>query len=103
MDVEKTIAFLLEQQARSEAQFGARMDRLAEEHIRHRELTGQLIGIMSQLGTEQRKLAASHRKTEEGLRALSDKVDSVTDNMNALIKVVDGLVRRNGKRKPPKA
>lgn len=99
MDVDKTIEFLLEQQAR----FDARMDRLAKEHTRHRELTGQLIGIMSQVGAAQRKTEEKLQVLSGKVETLSDKVDSVSDNMNALIKVVDGLVRRNGKRKPPKA
>jgi len=94
MDVEKTIEFLLSQQA----QLFAGLQEMREVQSRQQELVTQLIGIMSQQATGLDRLTEAHRKTEANLQTLTEKVDGLADNLNALIKVVDDLVRRDGQR-----
>ncbi len=105
MDVEKTMQFILDQQA----QFWASLQQMREaeaaahaaletEQKRQQEVLGGVIAVVAQLATGQQVLVEAQKRTEERVQELSARVQDVTDNMNALIKVVDDLVRRDGQR-----
>jgi len=104
MDVDKTIEFLLENQAR----FDAQLSRLFETQSHQQEMIGQLAGVVSQLAVVQQRandnLEELRRRTEEeqqraqaAERRLDEKLENLTDNMNALIKTIDDLIRRDGR------
>lgn len=78
----------------------ARLDRieralelLVDDHVQFREehkllLTAQVLLTEAQTRTEE-----AQKRTDEKLAALAVTVDEVTGKLNALIQVVDGLVR----------
>ena len=112
MDVEKTMQFILEQQthfgaglqqmreaeAAAHAALEAEQKRLSETQSTQQEILGGVIRVVAQLATGQQGLVEAQKRTEERVQELSARVQDVTDNMNALIKVVDDLVRRDGQR-----
>ncbi len=103
MDVEKTIEFLLQNQAQSQARFDARMDKLSEAIAQHstqiaentRQIAenashiAQLVGITENLARNQIDLNGSFRALREAQR-------QTEESLNALIKTVDDVVRRDG-------
>ncbi len=110
MDVEKTIQFLLENQAAHEARFSremeeidARLNRVTQRQERNERLTYQLITLMSQqqsqagkriLQTEER-----FRKTDERLDELFRKTDERINNLGKKMDAfLSGLGRGNGHR-----
>ena len=105
MDVEKTMQFVLDQQAQlvvsvqklgeAHAVLAADMQRLQGAQARQQEMIGQVVSIVRDLAIAHRDLAES---TDRRFRELADKVQDVTDNLNALIKIVDELIRRDGPR-----
>jgi len=110
MDVEKTIEFILNQQAEFAAGMQQLREEFREEEKQRREADSELrdgltrmVAVVNQLAvakrefaqyTEQRfqQLAQAQQRTEE-------KLQGVADDLNALIKVVDDLVRRDGRRR----
>lgn len=105
MDVEKTIEFILEQQAQFQAQVATRMqqqaeaqtaleanqNRLAQLQLRQQEMIGNLATVVGGLAEHVGGLT-------ERVDRLFEAQERTENNLNALIKVVDDLVRRNGKR-----
>lgn len=101
MDIEKTMQFILEQQA----QTGVRLDqvtvrldqltaahqRLAEDQLELARLQSQQQGMIGSLVTIVGELAQTQKRTDQ-------RVNDLTENMKGLIKVVDDLVRRDGRR-----
>ena len=62
-----------------------------------------LAGVQMQYQDEHRMLLKSQvlmsdsiTKLAESHKALAERVDTVSENMNALIKVVDGIIRKQG-------
>jgi hypothetical protein len=91
MDAEKTIQFLLDQQAGHDERLAkletnvTRLATIAEMQIEaHDRLT-------KETNAQIRALAEGQ---DQKMADLRDKVNSVTENMNALIRVVDGMIRR---------
>ena len=106
MDVEKTIEFLLENQAR----FQIELDQL-------RELTGQIArqqlthtdqfagfrqemsAILLALAQAQKDAAARTAAFEQETRAWEqrhrERMDGIDERLNALIQIVDGVIRRD--------
>jgi molecular chaperone GrpE (heat shock protein) len=104
MDVDRTIELLLENQARFDARLGA----LTEVQSRNQQMIGQLAGVVGKLAAVQQRandnLEELRRRTEEeqqraqaAERRLEEKLENLTDNMNALVKTVDELIRRDGR------
>ena len=91
MDIEKSIEFLIQNQARYEAQNEERMSSLAG--VVH-------VLLETQNRTEQRiqLLTEAQLRTEQRVQELAESQKQTTGNLNALIKVVDDLVRRDGRR-----
>ncbi len=103
MDVEKTIEFILANQAqfsadmlRMEAESAARdqrIDKLSENVAKHDEQIQAIAGAVHSLLEHGKDLGAAIERTH--LRSM-ERDEEIKENLNALIKVVDGLVRRNG-------
>jgi len=122
MDVEKTMEFILAQQAAyaahqdamaahqdamaahfeemavRQAQVAARQDTFDERLARLNAFQdSQQKSIYDRLHVV-RGLATHATETDQKIDRLSDKIDGLTGNMNALIQVVDGVVRRHNGR-----
>ena len=106
MDVERTIQFLLENAAQSDARWAARdarwsarMDRLEEGHKKNQLLTVQLIGLMSQQTAHHVKLA---RETDRRFKETDKQIKETWEVVRALGKRIDAFVaasaRTNGGR-----
>jgi len=92
MNVEKTIEFILDMQAKSEERFAkaeARADRADRRMDRLENVVKQLVRSGLSLSSDVRKLEKFRARTEENLAEITDKLD-------ALIDVVDRSIRRNG-------
>jgi len=102
MDVEKTIEFLLAHQAR----FSADMDQLKELQKVHEERFAKQEDGLAKLTEQVDLLTRVFIKSREEqfqvinalgrkIEAVAERVDQTTENVNALVKVVDGLVGRS--------
>ena len=83
----------------------ARLDRieralelLVDDHVQFREEHKLLLTAQILLTEAQKRTDEALKRTDEKLAALAVTVDEVTGKLNALIQVVDGIVRR-----PPQA
>jgi hypothetical protein len=83
----------------------ARLDRiervlelLVDDHVQFREEHKMLLTAQILLTEAQKRTDEALKRTDEKLAALAVTVDEVTGKLNALIQVVDGIVRR-----PPQA
>jgi hypothetical protein len=97
MDVEKTIEFILGQQAQATvdmADLRATVKDLATEN----QVIARAVHKLIEVGQENLDAIAELRKQAEAdrqrMQDIHEDVQRTTDNVNALIKVVDGLVRR---------
>jgi hypothetical protein len=111
MDVEKTIDFLLKNQARMDARFEARFAKADERLGRlervvatnNRVVTG-LVRYGVSLRSDVRRLdkalarvAEAQAKSDEKLIEIGEKMVEIEDKMNGVIDVVDKSIRRNGR------
>ena len=101
MDVERTMQFILEHQA-SHAAAILRLDEMfKEQHEVNRQMQEHGSRLQSQLQTLAEVTLALARDIEETRRGLEEarhRDDALREDLNALIKIADGLVRdRNGK------
>ncbi|MSV27501.1 MAG: hypothetical protein EXQ52_01970 [Bryobacterales bacterium] len=112
MDVEKTIEFLLDEQAKMFAGMEELRVRMDESHERQKQINVSLAQAVLSLTGSMEKLAIAQAESEKSLAALAaeqtaahTKIDTRLEalaalnaegagRMNALIAVVDGLVRR---------
>ncbi len=91
MDVEQTIQFMVENQAR----FDARLEET-------REMIGRLAGVVSELAAAQQR--GVDRLTEESQRAqqaeqmLRDNVNQTSADVRALVRLFDQFMRGDGRR-----
>jgi septal ring factor EnvC (AmiA/AmiB activator) len=97
VDVEKTLAFLLENAARS----SARMDRIETVLEQNQKLTFQLITLMSGQQSALAKLSKALKETNEALKETNEALKETNQTVNALGKRMDaflsGLARVNGR------
>jgi len=104
MDVEKTIEFILTQQAQFSSdlsQLDRRLDRLTG-NVESLAATvkGQQVQIDSIGGAIHVliKVSGEHRqaiiRSDQAIQRSDEKSDQIKENLNALIKIVDELVRR---------
>ncbi len=102
MDVEKTIEFILASQARAEV----RLQQLEEGQVKFQANMLTLTNVLSGVIEIQKTTEANLNRLGEQLESLGAKVDKLaesgqetTEKLNALIRVVDDIIRRdrNGK------
>ena len=99
MNIEKTIQFIIESQAQTEARFAreeerfaramARADRADRRMDRLENITKRLVRSGLSLRSDVRQVQKFRAKTEENLSEISEK-------LNALIDVADKSIGRNG-------
>jgi L-lactate utilization protein LutB len=99
VNIEKTIEFIIENQAKSEERFARaeerfkrteeRMDRADRRMDRLERVTTQLVRSGLSLRSDVRQLHKFRVRTEENLV-------EITEKLNTLIDVVDKSIRRNG-------
>lgn len=92
MEVEKTIQFILEMQAKHEAVTQRNDEQIArnsEQIAKHDEQLGTLADLVG-------RLAQAELRLVDRINDLRDAQAGTDDKLNALIETVDKLVRRNG-------
>lgn len=99
MNIEKTIEFIIENQAKSEERFARaeerfnraeeRKDRADRRMDRLEQITKQLVRSGLSIRSDVPQLRKFRAKTEENLL-------EITEKLNTLIDVVDTSIRRNG-------
>ncbi len=98
MDVEKTMQFILETQAKHEVTIQAILETQAksdERFLRFQQEMGQRFSTLVDVSLS---LARHGEETDRRIRELTDAQASTDDKLNTLIDTVDRLVKRNGSR-----
>ena len=90
MDVERTIEFILEQQAR----FSTQQDRFAEQQALLTKQVDVIAKATHVLIQSQQEVRDAINEDRQVMRELREDIRQVNDNVGALVKVVDELVRR---------
>ena len=106
MDVEKTMQFILEQQAKHEVWLQEMREafrhndgmirKLVEAQTRQLEILTSHQAQIDQLTKGTEELRKSQLRTDEAIKSLVEQGRHTDERLNALIKVVDDLIRRNG-------
>lgn len=91
---ERGLEHLLEAQVRHEAESAARFERFQRQQEEFRTDLSQLLKAQVLVTDSQVKITDSHRLLDEKLAALAEAQRETTEKLNALIAVVDGLVKR---------
>jgi hypothetical protein len=104
MDVERTIHFLLKNQARMDARMDAKFAKAdarfikAEKRLdRLEQVVAQNNRIVSQLVRYGVSLRSDVRRIDRALADLAEKQAETDEKLNALIDIVDQSMRRNGR------
>lgn len=103
MDVERTMQFILEMQARHEAAIQKHDEQIAQNASQIAQNSAQIAGVTDLIG----RLAAAEIRLVERIDRLAVKINEMRDaqrdaqaatdyKLNALIETVDKLVHRNG-------
>jgi uncharacterized coiled-coil protein SlyX len=112
MDVERTIEFLLKNQARMDARFDAKFARAdqrfaqaekrsaqAEKRLDQLErVVAQNSRIVTQLARSGVTLRSDVRRTEKNLAEIAESLSEMDGKLNALIEFVDRQNRGNGRK-----
>jgi predicted nucleic acid-binding Zn-ribbon protein len=110
MNVERTIEFLLKNQASMDVRFDARFERADKRLERLEKVVGQNNRLVTQLARRGVSLRSDVRKTQEELRTfrlrteenftkISESLSETDDKLNALVLLMDRHLRGNGKQK----
>ena len=106
MDVERTIEFLLKNQARMDARFNAkfdradkRMERLERVVAHNNRLVTSLARYGVSLRSDVRRIDKASARTDEALAKVSEHQNETDDKLNALIELMDRHLRGNGRQK----
>ena len=110
MDVEKTIEFLLENQARfdarMEANFAKAEERFAKAEVRftkaekRMDRVERVVAQLSAAGLRFRnEIRRTQLDTDRQLKTLAERQAATDDKLDALIDIVDKTIRRNNGRK----
>lgn len=100
MDVEKTIEFILEQQAQLVVrvqQLGEAQANLAAGMMRQEEIVNQVILVVGQLAAAERNTQQQLQELVAAQRRTDEKLQGVAENLNALIQVIQKLIHRDGR------
>jgi septal ring factor EnvC (AmiA/AmiB activator) len=113
MDVERTIEFLLKNQARMDARFDGkfdkadqrfaqaekRLDRLERGLAENSRVVAQNNRIVAQLARSGVALRSDVRRTERNLAEITESLAEMDGKLNALIDFVDRQTRGNGRQR----
>ena len=111
MDVDRTIEFLLKNQARIDARFDAkfakadqrfvqaekRLDRLERGLAENNRLVAQNNRIVTQLARSGVTLRSDVRRTEQNLAKVAESLSEMDGKLNALVDIMDRQIRGNGR------
>ncbi|MGH9407294.1 MAG: hypothetical protein ACRD3D_15860 [Terriglobia bacterium] len=102
MDVEKTIEFLIENQARFDARmevnFARAEDRFGKVEKRL-DRTERVVAQLAAAGMRFRnEIRRAQLSTERQIKALAERQSETDDKLDALIEIVDKAIRRNNGR-----
>ena len=110
MDVEHTIEFILQTQAKMVAeqeQFRADLQGLRQAQERQSEIVGELIGIMRQAEEERLKAEQERRRAEEenrqAHRRFEEQHRETDERFSILIKMMDEWIRERRNNRPPES
>ena len=92
MDVEKTMQFILDTQARLEAVAGQHEERLTRLEMNLTRLEAQVAGVTDLVG----RLAQAELRLVERMNELTVSQAHTDQRLDTLVDIVDKLVRRNG-------
>ncbi len=98
MDIEKTIQFILETQARHETAIQQSDERFARFREQSEERFRNLVDASMSLATNLQTLTQSVQETNASVRTLREAQAGTDFKLNALIDTVEKLVKRNGSR-----
>jgi len=105
VDVEKTIDFLMKNQARMDARFEAKFGRADERLTRLERVVATNNRGVSRLTRYGRSLRSDVRRLEKALIQIAEaqaksavKMNEIEEKLDGLIDVVDKSIRRNGRR-----
>ena len=106
MDVERTIEFLLKNQARMDARFDAKFAKAdqrfaqAEKRLdRLERVVAQNNRIVTHLARSGVTLRSDVRRTERNLAEITESLSEIDGKLNALIDFVDRQTRGNGQQR----
>jgi chromosome segregation ATPase len=113
MDVDRTIEFLLKNQARMDARFDAkfakadqrfaqaekRLDRLERGRAENSRIVAQNNRIVTQLARSSVTLRSDVRRTERALAEIAESLSEIDNKLNALVDIVDRQIRGNGRQR----
>jgi chromosome segregation ATPase len=113
MDVDRTIEFLLKNQARMDARFDAkfakadqrfaqaekRLDRLERGLAENSRIVAQNNRIVTQLARSGVTLRSDVRRTERNLAEITESLSEIDGKLNALVDIVDRQIRGNGRQR----
>jgi hypothetical protein len=104
MDFEKTVGFLLENQARTDARLAGyfakadqRMSRLERVVATNNRVVTGLVRYGVSLRSDVRRLDKALTRMAEAQVKSDEKLVEIEDKLNGLIDVVDKSIRRNGR------
>ena len=92
MDIEKTMQFILDTQARLEAVAGQHEERLTRLEMNLTRLEAQVAGVTDLVG----RLAQAELRLVERMNELTVSQAHTDQRLDILVDIVDKLVRRNG-------
>jgi hypothetical protein len=98
MNIERTMEFILKQQAKFESNFAKADQRFlkAEKRLdRIERIVGQLASASLRFRNEIRRWQIESKRQ---LKSVQERSSETEDKLNALIDVVDKFIRHNGKR-----
>ena len=99
MNVEKTIEFILNNQARAEERWARaeeRSNRSERRLDRLERMVAQNNRLVARLARAGVTLRSEARRHERAITRIEENLAEATDKLNALIDVVDKSLRRNG-------
>ncbi len=113
MDVERTIEFLIKNQARMDARMDAkfakaeerfamadhRMDRLERVVAQNNRIVTKLARYGVSLRSDVRRIDKALAQVAENLKKVDEHQTETDDKLNALIDIVDRRIRGNGRQK----
>jgi ABC-type transporter Mla subunit MlaD len=101
-EIERTMQFLLNQQAQFAADFAnltAKTDRMADAIIGLTGIVGSVIEQVNRLADSHAKLAAAQQQTDEQLRTTDEQLKATDARLDALIELFERQLRE--KNEPP--
>ena len=98
MNVERTIEFLMKNQARIDARMDAKFARADKRMDRIERVVAQNNRITTRLVRHGVSLRSDVRRIEKALAQTTEKLAETDEKLNALIDIVDQSIRGNGQR-----